>query len=1004
MASAAVDKRIESYRRISIYGTKSRLYVVGHDEQLGICRILKFRRHDGPRLDVVEDPLVYTPEQCTLVLRRVHEQSGGLQLISKGHGIIGCFRFTDSYYLLVVARREYVGHICGHKVYRIAETCLISLSASQQRIDMAAADSTAEKRYRKLLLGVDLTKNFFFSYSYSLAHTLQHNHQQAAAGAGHAAAAAAADPNSSSSSSSSTAHVAAADAAAAAAAAVGWDVYDSSMFVWNAYLTRPLRVAIQSGRWTLPLVHGYWEQRQVSVFGRALTLTLLARRSRHFAGTRFRKRGLSSAGFVANEVESEQIVDAGIDWATGQPLWSAMVQVRGSVPLFWSQQTTALSPKPDILLQQFDPVYEKTAAHFADMRRRYGDPIMALNLLRSKERRPREVRREYAVAVDLTNAGLLQQQPSKHNMRPCCLPSIQAGRARPREVLLRREYAVAVDLINAGLPQQQHIVYIPWDFSKHAKQPGANILLELAPIMRLCLDNSGIYVHGPASCSSCQAAIQARLGSRSHPAAAAAAAADPGKESGTSTKQQATPCHHSSSAAAAAPGSLQQQQQQQHQPGSADVLTASQQQPQSLAGFPKQRHFAPTTKLQRGVLRTNCIDCLDRTNVAQFAYGLAAFGAQLEALGALGEEEGGVDSDSSIALQLMEMYEGMGHTVALQLAALGVLGEEAGGVDSDSSIALQLMEMYEGMGHTVALQLAALGVLREEEGGVDSDSSIALQLMEMYEGMGHTVALQYGGSEAHAAFFQKKRGEWEATTQSRDLMTSIRRFYSNAYTDAEKQDAINLFLGNFVPSPAAPPLWELSDDYYLHSDAAIRYSQLLPAPAAAAAAPPPAGSTMTAGGRNAPPVRMISQPHKPPLAIGPQGPVRASPARLDATLDELMWSQFGISVSSQQQQQRLSVSTAPPSSSQASGLGFPGAQPHSPANAEDVGMAPEVQALWWGLGDMYEVWAVAQQGSSEAYARYCRALQQLLDEGSCSQLQSWYDQQQFRLPVVIGAV
>jgi hypothetical protein len=40
-------------------------------------------------------------------------------------------------------------------------------------------------------------------------------------------------------------------------------VYDSSMFVWNAYLTRPLRAAIQSSRWTVPLVHGYWEQRQV---------------------------------------------------------------------------------------------------------------------------------------------------------------------------------------------------------------------------------------------------------------------------------------------------------------------------------------------------------------------------------------------------------------------------------------------------------------------------------------------------------------------------------------------------------------------------------------------------------------------------------------------------------------------------------------------------------------------------------------------------------------------
>jgi hypothetical protein len=33
----------------------------------------------------------------------------------------------------------------------------------------------------------------------------------------------------------------------------------------------------------------------------------------------------------------------------------------------------------------------------------------------------------------------------------------------------------------------------------------------------------------------------------------------------------------------------------------------------------------------------------------------------------LGEEEVGVDSDSSIASQLMEMYEGMGHTIALQV-------------------------------------------------------------------------------------------------------------------------------------------------------------------------------------------------------------------------------------------------------------------------------------------------------------------------------------------------
>lgn len=35
-----------------------------------------------------------------------------------------------------------------------------------------------------------------------------------------------------------------------------------------------------------------------AVFGRPLTLTLLARRSRHFAGTRFKKRGISDQGKV----------------------------------------------------------------------------------------------------------------------------------------------------------------------------------------------------------------------------------------------------------------------------------------------------------------------------------------------------------------------------------------------------------------------------------------------------------------------------------------------------------------------------------------------------------------------------------------------------------------------------------------------------------------------------------------------------------------------------------
>lgn len=67
---------------------------------------------------------------------------------------------------------------------------------------------------------------------------------------------------------------------------------------------------------------------------------------------------------------------------------------------------------------------------------------------------------------------------------------------------------------------------------------------------------------------------------------------------------------------------------------------------------------------QRGVLRTNCIDCLDRTNVAQYAYGLAALGHQLHALGVLDTPK--IDLDATLADELMGFYERMGDTLAHQ--------------------------------------------------------------------------------------------------------------------------------------------------------------------------------------------------------------------------------------------------------------------------------------------------------------------------------------------------
>lgn len=67
---------------------------------------------------------------------------------------------------------------------------------------------------------------------------------------------------------------------------------------------------------------------------------------------------------------------------------------------------------------------------------------------------------------------------------------------------------------------------------------------------------------------------------------------------------------------------------------------------------------------QQGVLRTNCIDCLDRTNVAQYAYGLAALGHQLHALGLMDTPR--IDLDAPLADELMGFYERMGDTLAHQ--------------------------------------------------------------------------------------------------------------------------------------------------------------------------------------------------------------------------------------------------------------------------------------------------------------------------------------------------
>ena len=138
-------------------------------------------------------------------------------------------------------------------------------------------------------------------------------------------------------------------------------------------------------------MHGFFLQLSASLFGRLLTITLIARRSRLYAGARLLKRGLCEHGDVANEVEVEQIVSDGERGSLHEGAMTAAVQMRGSIPLVWGHgEQKHMVPRPDIHLQSIDPRYEWTLRHFDDLHRRYGGPLFVFDLIRQAERRPRE--------------------------------------------------------------------------------------------------------------------------------------------------------------------------------------------------------------------------------------------------------------------------------------------------------------------------------------------------------------------------------------------------------------------------------------------------------------------------------------------------------------------------------------------------------------------------------------------------------------------------------------
>uniref|UniRef100_A0A0D9WMW1 SAC domain-containing protein n=1 Tax=Leersia perrieri TaxID=77586 RepID=A0A0D9WMW1_9ORYZ len=608
---AAAEAGAGCLQSFELYEADSKFYILGTNTDKTSWKLLKIDRMEPAELNIDEGSTVYSHSEyldLLNVLNEDHRSTGGVKFVTNCFGIIGFIKFLGPYYMLIITEQRKIGAIFGHPVYQVTRTAMIELSNSQSKAKFL--NSKDEDRYKKLLQTIDLRKDFFYSHSYNIMRSFQKNYD---------------DPQE------------------------GWDLYDT-MFVWNEFLTRGIRNVLKSTIWTVALVYGFFKQDKLAISGKNIMLTLVARRSRHYAGTRYLKRGVNDEGRVANDVETEQIVSEDM---LGPRQISSVVQNRGSIPLFWSQETSKLNLKPDIILHEKDENYEATRLHFENLRRRYGNPIIILNLIKKRER-------------------------------------------RPRESILRREFDKAIKIINNDLPGENHL------------RKSTNALQVLLKVAFEALNLTEFFY--------CQVPPARRVGS-SFSLHAPLKNGFGHHECDDINNDDTTDCIDNID-----------DMSQEDTCGSSD--TSGNGAAEDIAEDNGPMPIKPP-KFQKGVLRTNCIDCLDRTNVAQYAYGLAALGHQLHALDSVESPE------------------------------------------------------------------------------LDLDSPLAHHLMHFYERMGDTLAVQYGGSAAHNKIFSAKRGHLKFAIQSQEFFRTLQRYYSNAYMDAYKQAAINLFLGYFQPCEGEPALWEL---------------------------------------------------------------------------------------------------------------------------------------------------------------------------------------------------
>jgi len=296
-------------------------------------------------------------------------ESNKYNFIEKNYGIFGFVKFLLGYYIIVITDIKIVGKISKYVIYRIENIKLFSL------FDCYIKNEYTEKelKYISIFQQNDFCKNMYFSYTLNLTKTIQRNFVENFKSV--------IDPsflNNFETKKKFNQN------------SKNLKLMSNSIFLWNYYHLKNIFPLVNNKNWFIYIIYGFFHQVSCLIYGLNFLITVIGRRSRQFAGTRYLKRGINHKGYVANDVETEQILEEISNQNLNYPNITSFVHIRGSVPLYWYQEQINILPKPEIKINLNDLEFKSTKNHFNNLIERYGEPIIICNLTKKKEKKKKQ--------------------------------------------------------------------------------------------------------------------------------------------------------------------------------------------------------------------------------------------------------------------------------------------------------------------------------------------------------------------------------------------------------------------------------------------------------------------------------------------------------------------------------------------------------------------------------------------------------------------------------------